>query len=75
MGAMISARDCEVRFGISEVENRKPKVLRGYIDADYAGDLDQRRFTMSYVFTLAECIVSWKAELQDTVTLSTIESE
>ena len=26
----------------------------GYLDADYAGDLDDRRFTTSYVFTLVE---------------------
>ena len=50
---------------------RKPKVLQGYVDVDYARDLDQRRSTMGYVFTVAECTVSWKAELQDTVALST----
>jgi len=27
------------------------------------------------VFTVAECIISWKAELQDTVALSTTEAE
>ena len=30
---------------------------------------------MSYVFTVAECIISWKAKLQDTVALSTTEAE
>ena len=30
---------------------------------------------MSYVFTVAECIISWKAKLQDTVALSTTETE
>ena len=30
---------------------------------------------MGYVFTVAEYIVSWKADLQDTVALSTIETE
>ena len=30
------------------------KPIQGYVDADYAGDLDQRRFTMGYVFTVAD---------------------
>ena len=28
---------------------------------------------MGYVFTVVECIISWKAELQDTIALSMIE--
>ena len=28
-----------------------------------------------YVFTVAECIISWKAELQDTIALSMMETE
>ena len=28
-----------------------------------------------YVFTVAECSISWKAKLQDTVILSMIEAE
>ena len=31
--------------------------------------------TIDYVFTVAECVISWKAELQDTIGLSTIEAE
>ena len=27
------------------------------------------------MFTVAECVISWKAELQDTVALSTTEAE
>ena len=41
MGAMISTRDCENRLDVSEMETKNPKVLQGYVDADYAGDLDQ----------------------------------
>ena len=74
MGATIYARDCETRLG-SEIGTGKPKELQGYVDAYYAGDLDQRRFTTDYVFTVAECVISWKAELQDTVALSMTEAE
>ena len=45
------------------------------MDADYAGDLDQRRSTTGYVFTVGEGAISWKAELQETVALSTTEAE
>ena len=47
----------------------------GYCDSDYAGDLDKRRSTTSYVFTLAKAPVSWKSTLQSTVALSTTEAE
>ena len=36
----------------------KPRLLYGYVDADYAGDFHQRRSMMGYVFTVAECIIS-----------------
>jgi hypothetical protein len=29
-----------------------------YVDLDYAGDLDKRRFLASYVFTLSGCAIS-----------------
>jgi len=45
------------------LKTEKPRVLQSYIDTDYAEDLDQRRFTTSYVFALAKCTVSLKAEL------------
>ena len=43
----------------------------GYVDSDYAGDLDRRRSLTGYVFTLSHCAISWKATLQSTVALST----
>jgi len=53
----------------------KPKVLQGYVDADYAGDLDQQRSTTGYVFKVAECVICWKTELQDIISLLTTEAE
>ena len=49
--------------------------LLGYVDSDYAGDLDKRRSLTGYVFTLFGCTISWKATLQPVVALSTTEAE
>ena len=49
--------------------------VKGYTDSDYAGDLDKRRSTSGYVFTLAGGAVSWRSRLQDCVTQSTTEAE
>ena len=47
----------------------------GYVDSDFAGDLDKRRSLTGYLFTLSGSVISWKATLQTTVALSTTEAE
>ena len=47
----------------------------GYVDSDYAGDIDKRRSTTGYVFTLSQVLVSWRSIVQSTVSLSTTEVE
>ncbi|KAG8496510.1 hypothetical protein CXB51_008987 [Gossypium anomalum] len=47
----------------------------GYVDADFAGDLDRIRSLTGYVFTIGGCAISWKTTLQTTVALSTTEAE
>ena len=49
--------------------------IRGFIDADWAGDLDQRRSTSGYVFNLFGGVVSWMSKKESVVALSTIEVE
>ena len=56
-------------------DNTLGKGVIGYVDSDYAGDLDKRRSTTGYVFTLAGGPISWKSTLQSTVALSTTEAE
>ena len=46
-----------------------------YVNSDYAGDLNKRRSLTGYVFTIEGCAISWKANLQSTVVLSTTEAE
>ena len=50
-------------------------LVSGYLDSDYAGDVDSRRSMTGYVFTLGGSVVNWKATLQPTVTLSITEVE
>ncbi|KAH9733862.1 Integrase catalytic domain-containing protein [Citrus sinensis] len=61
-----------VVFG--QVNNASSKVL-GYVDSDFAGDLDRRRSVTGLVFTLCGGAVSWKSTLQSVVALSTTEAE
>lgn len=49
--------------------------LIGYMDSDFAGDLDKRRSLNGYVFTVGGCPGSWKASLQATIVLSTTKAE
>ena len=47
----------------------------GFVDADWAGDLDQRRSTSGYMFNLFGGVVSWMSKKQFVVALSTTEVE
>jgi len=49
--------------------------LRGYLDADWGGNLDEFKSTSAYVFTLGEGAVSWCNKKQDCIALSTMEAE
>ena len=45
------------------------------VDADLAGNVDIRRSTTWYVYTLGGTAVSWGSQLQKIVALSTTEAE
>ena len=49
--------------------------LQGYVDADFASDIDSRKSTAGFVFTLGGTAISWASNLQKIVTLSTTEAE
>lgn len=49
--------------------------LVGWCDADFAGDLDTRKSTTGYVFTISGGAVSWSSKRQPTVATSTVEAE
>jgi hypothetical protein len=47
----------------------------GYVDADYAGDVDGSRSTEGHIFFVAGGPVLWASKQQETVALSTVEAE
>jgi len=47
----------------------------GFVDVDWAGDLDQRRSTSGYVFNLFGGAVSWMSKKQSIVALSTTKAK
>jgi hypothetical protein len=49
--------------------------IHGFVDADWAGDLDHRRSTSGYVFNLFGGAISWMSKRQVVVALSTTEFE
>eukprot|EP00253_Pinus_taeda_P019928 PITA_19928 len=55
--------------------NKCIEFVCGYVDSDFAGDLDKRRSTSGYVFTLAGGAISSMSKLQNIVALPTTEAE
>ena len=49
-------------------------ILTG-LDADWAGDPTDRRFTTSFCFLLGDSLISWHSKKQTLTTRSSIESE
>ena len=49
--------------------------IRGYSDADFAGDKDDRKSISGYVCTLAGGAISWKSSKQSIVASSTMYAE
>ena len=45
------------------------------MDSDWAGDIDRRRSTSGYVFTMFGGAISWMSKRQPVVALSTTEAK
>jgi transposase InsO family protein len=55
--------------------NAKTMEIRGYADANWGGDKNDRKSTTGYVFIINNGAVSWTSHKQSTVALSTMEAE
>lgn len=60
--------DVGIRF-----DTDKSKLF-GYMDADWASNVDDRRLYTGFVFTLNEEPISWETKTQQTVALSSTEA-
>jgi len=60
------------RFDMSE---QLPISIDTWTDADWGGDLIDRKSTTGYVIKIGNCSVSWATKKQPTVALSTAEAE
>eukprot|EP01018_Ginkgo_biloba_P023529 Gb_26259 [translate_table: standard] len=49
--------------------------LVGYMDSDWAGNIDDRKSTSGYAFNLGSGAISWGSKKQPIVSLSTAEAE
>ncbi|XP_038894660.1 uncharacterized protein LOC120083145 [Benincasa hispida] len=67
---LCSLKEARVLYRQNESSNDE---VNGYVDIDYAEDLDKRHSLSGCVFLWG--LISWKASLQPIVTLSTIEAE
>ena len=52
-----------------------PEAIIGYSDADWAGDVKDRRSTSGNVFLLGGAAITWASKKQNSVALSTVEAE
>eukprot|EP00253_Pinus_taeda_P030683 PITA_30683 len=63
-----------VQFGIHYNAEESP-LLVGFIDSDWAGDLDDQKSTASYVFALGSGSITWACKKQSATSLSSVEAE
>jgi len=50
-------------------------TILGYVDADWGSDVNDRKSTLGYMFTLSGGTISWSSKKQSTVALSSTEAE
>ena len=62
------------QFGLLYVKG-KNEMLSAYSDADWAGDINDRKSTSGYICMLSGGAVSWRSRKQTCVALSTAEAE
>jgi hypothetical protein len=49
--------------------------VHGYIDADWAGSIAERRSTSGFMFSFGSATITWSSKKQSTVALSSTKAE
>jgi hypothetical protein len=63
------------QFTLVLLRNKSNPVLRGFSDADWGGDLDDRKSTTAYIIFLGDNPISWRTRKQKVVARSSTEAE
>jgi Reverse transcriptase (RNA-dependent DNA polymerase) len=66
---LLSTKSYGLKLGGSDIP------LQGFVDANFAGDLDDRKSTTGFVFLVYGGAVSWRSKRQGAVTTSTFSIE
>jgi len=62
-------------LGMGLVWEKGKAGVVGFVDSDYAGDLDGRKSTSGHVFLSGKAAFTWASKLQRLAALSTVEAE
>jgi len=54
---------------------KQPIALHGYVDLDFAQDLDDRKSVSGYTFSLGSSTISWSSKKQATISGSSTKAE
>jgi len=60
---------------IRSLGGKQPIVLRGYVDSDFAQDIDDQKSILGYAFSLDSGVISWPSWKQSTVVGSSTEAK
>ena len=63
-----------MKYGVCYTRKSSKECI-GYSDADWAGDLGDRKSTSGYLFQISGGAVTWRSKKQSCVVLSTAEAE
>jgi len=67
--------DVGIHYRRNHNSDEDKPTLVGYSDADWGSDLESRRSVTGYLLLVNDSPVGWKLKLQQSVSLSTLESE
>ena len=61
------------QFGIV-LEKNNNFMFKGFLDVYWVGDIDERKSTRSYAFTLRSGVISWEIKKKPSIALSTTKT-